>query len=52
MSLRQLSVITGYNRGYLSRVERRLAGASDHTLRGIAEALEVPVAAINREEAP
>ncbi|MGW4648108.1 helix-turn-helix domain-containing protein [Kitasatospora sp. NPDC004289] len=52
VSLRQLSALTGRDRGFLSRLERGLTGASDQTLRGIAVALNVPVAAINREEAP
>lgn len=41
---------TGRDRGHLSRIERGQAGASENTLRVIAEALAVPVAAINREE--
>lgn len=52
MSLRTLSARVGKDRGYLSKVERGLKGASESTLRNIADALNVPVAAINREEQP
>jgi transcriptional regulator with XRE-family HTH domain len=38
--------------GFLSRIERGKAGASEVTLRRIAAALKVPTAAINREEQP
>jgi transcriptional regulator with XRE-family HTH domain len=50
MSLRRLAHLTGRDRGFLSLVERGRAGASEDTLHRIAKALEVPVAAINREE--
>ncbi|MGW4028191.1 helix-turn-helix domain-containing protein [Streptomyces sp. NPDC004838] len=50
--LRALSRHTGLDRGYLSRLERGLAGASDRTVERIAHALEVPVAAITHEEIP
>jgi len=52
VSLRELAVRTGRDRSFLSRVERGLSGASDTTIRDIAHALQVPVAAINREEEP
>jgi transcriptional regulator with XRE-family HTH domain len=52
VSLRRLSALVGKDRGYLSKVERGLQGASEATLREIAVALNVPVAAINREEQP
>jgi transcriptional regulator with XRE-family HTH domain len=50
LSIRDLAVQTGRDRGHLSRIERGKAGASEDTLRSIAAALSVPVAAINREE--
>jgi transcriptional regulator with XRE-family HTH domain len=52
VSLRTLSARVGRDRGFLSKVERGLQGASESTLREIAAALNVPVAAINREEQP
>jgi transcriptional regulator with XRE-family HTH domain len=49
LSLRALSEITGLDRGYLSRVERGLIQRPDEVrVRAIAEALGVPVAAIDR----
>jgi transcriptional regulator with XRE-family HTH domain len=50
LSIRELAQRTGRDRGHLSRIERGEAGASEDTLRSIAAALSVPVAAINREE--
>jgi transcriptional regulator with XRE-family HTH domain len=50
MSLRTLATKTGRDRGFLSLVERGRAGASEDTVRAIADALQIPVAAINREE--
>lgn len=42
---------TGLDRGYLSRLERGRAGASDHTIRRYAEALTgVPTSAITHKE--
>ncbi|MFJ5070190.1 helix-turn-helix domain-containing protein [Kitasatospora sp. NPDC088556] len=52
VSLRELALRTGRDRSFLSRIERGLAGASDETIRTIAKALNVPTAAINREEQP
>ncbi|MGW3072314.1 helix-turn-helix domain-containing protein [Kitasatospora sp. NPDC001132] len=52
VSLRELALRTGRDRSHLSRVERGLAGASEETIRAIAAALSVPVAALNREEQP
>ncbi|MEU8316668.1 MULTISPECIES: helix-turn-helix domain-containing protein [Actinomycetes] len=48
--LRKLSRETGLDRGYLSRLERGLAGARAGTVERIAAALEVPTAAITHEE--
>lgn len=50
LSIPELAARVGRDRTYLWRVERGEAGASAETLRRLAEALEVPVAAINREE--
>lgn len=50
MSLRHLSVRVGKNRGFLSRVERNLQGASEQTLQAIAAVLETPLQAIVRED--
>jgi transcriptional regulator with XRE-family HTH domain len=50
MSLRTLADLARRDKGFLSTVERGLCGASEETLRRVAIALEVPVAAINREE--
>lgn len=50
VGLRTVEERTGLNRGLLSRLERGLRKASEEELRLIAEALSVPVAAINREE--
>lgn len=50
MSLRRMSDLVKRSRGFLSQVERGLCGASEETLHRIAVALDVPVAAINREE--
>lgn len=52
LSLREVAKRAGLDCGHLSRLERRRAGASEQTLRRIAAALAVPVAAVNREEAP
>ncbi|NJQ04233.1 helix-turn-helix transcriptional regulator [Streptomyces lonarensis] len=48
ISLRQLAESTGYDRGYLSRLERNEAGAKPDTLRCIATVLAVPPADITR----
>ncbi|MER5356108.1 helix-turn-helix transcriptional regulator [Kitasatospora sp. NPDC002551] len=50
VSLRQLAMRSGLDRSFISRVERGESGASEKSLREIAAALDVPVAAINREE--
>ncbi|WP_353962750.1 helix-turn-helix domain-containing protein [Kitasatospora purpeofusca] len=50
VSLRQLATRAGLDRSFISRIERGESGASERSLREIAAALEVPVAAINREE--
>ncbi|AEW94654.1 MULTISPECIES: helix-turn-helix domain-containing protein [Streptomycetaceae] len=50
MGLRELSRRTGLDRGYLSRLERGLAGASDGTVRRVAAGLDVPQEAITHEE--
>ncbi|WP_198035295.1 helix-turn-helix domain-containing protein [Streptacidiphilus rugosus] len=50
LSLRHMAAVTERSRGFLSLVERGQAGASRDTLCRIADALEIPVAAINREE--
>ncbi|MFB7474012.1 helix-turn-helix domain-containing protein [Kitasatospora sp. NPDC056184] len=50
VSLRQLAARAGLDRSFISRVERGKSGASETSLRDIAAALDVPVAAINREE--
>ena len=52
MSIRELGQQTGRDYGHLARIERGTAGASEDTLRSIARVLQVPVAAINREEEP
>jgi transcriptional regulator with XRE-family HTH domain len=52
LSLREVAARTGRDVGFLSRLERGQSGASEETLRRIAAALTVPVAAINREEQP
>ncbi|MGE7432788.1 helix-turn-helix domain-containing protein [Kitasatospora sp. NPDC001175] len=52
LSLREVAARTSRDAGFLSRVERGESGASEDTLRRIAAALTVPVAAINREEQP
>lgn len=46
MSLRVLASQTGRDRSHLSRLERGIAGASDETVKRIATALGVPIAAI------
>jgi ribosome-binding protein aMBF1 (putative translation factor) len=48
ISLRDLARKTGFTRSYLSRLERGLAGASESTIRRIAEVLAVPPADITR----
>jgi transcriptional regulator with XRE-family HTH domain len=50
LGLRVIASRIGKDRGFLSRVERGLAGASDQTLQDIAAALGAPVQAIIREE--
>lgn len=51
LGIRELAKRSGINRGYLSRLERGLvAEPSEARMRQIAIALDVPVAAINREE--
>jgi transcriptional regulator with XRE-family HTH domain len=50
LGIRAVEQRTGLDRGFLSRVERGQRGASDEELRLIAKAMDVPVAAINREE--
>lgn len=50
LGLRVIEERTGLNRGFLSRLERGLGGADEDQLRLIADAMKVPVAAINREE--
>lgn len=49
MSLRRLAQLIGRDPGYLSRIEAEHRGATDETLRDIAKALKVPLAAITRE---
>ncbi|WP_432010125.1 helix-turn-helix domain-containing protein [Streptomyces cucumeris] len=48
MSLPQFAQLTGLDRGYLSRLERGLTGASTNTVRRIAQALEVSPTDITR----
>lgn len=51
MSLRALSVRTGLNRGYLSRLERGLIrGTTAERVEVIAQAMRVPPAAITHKE--
>ncbi|WP_158515453.1 helix-turn-helix domain-containing protein [Kitasatospora sp. MBT63] len=50
LSIRGLAARISRDPSHLSRIERGLAGASETTLRTVAAALDVPVAAINREE--
>ncbi|MFD9124908.1 helix-turn-helix domain-containing protein [Kitasatospora sp. NPDC059571] len=50
LGLRMVAFRIGKDRGFLSKVERGLAGASDRTLRDIAVVLDVPLQAIIREE--
>jgi transcriptional regulator with XRE-family HTH domain len=50
MSLRGMATLTGRGRGFLSRLERGRCGASEQTMRCVAAVLDVPVAAITREE--
>ncbi|PJN24028.1 helix-turn-helix domain-containing protein [Kitasatospora sp. CB02891] len=52
IGLRVLALRAGRHRSFLSRVERGLAGASDDTLRAVADALGVEVGAITREDSP
>ncbi|MFD7410652.1 helix-turn-helix domain-containing protein [Kitasatospora purpeofusca] len=52
LSIRRLAWLSSRDSSHISRIERGLAGASETALRQIAAALGVPVAAINREEAP
>lgn len=49
LSIRGLARQTGRDRGHLSRIERGQAGASETTVRRIAEALGVPIAAITHD---
>ncbi|MEU1778165.1 MULTISPECIES: helix-turn-helix domain-containing protein [Streptomyces] len=50
LSLRTLASQTDRDRGHLSRLERGQAGASEETIRRIAQALGVPLSAITHEE--
>lgn len=51
MSLRVLEELTGFDRGYLSRMERgHIRRSADHRVRTIAAALQVKPAAITQEE--
>ncbi|MFE6785126.1 helix-turn-helix domain-containing protein [Streptomyces sp. NPDC057680] len=51
MSLRTLQELTGFDRGYLSRMERgQIRRSADHRVRTIADALQVKPAAITQEE--
>ncbi len=52
LTIRELGQQTGRDYGHLARIERGTAGAGEETLRSIARVLQVPVAAINREEMP
>lgn len=49
ISIRQLAERSGLNRGYLSRLESGLAGASGETIARIATTLDVPSEAISYE---
>jgi transcriptional regulator with XRE-family HTH domain len=49
VSLRDMQVRTGLDRGHLSPLERGLVGASDDTIRRYAQALDVPTAAITHD---
>ncbi|SDN90034.1 Helix-turn-helix [Actinacidiphila guanduensis] len=44
-----MQALTGLDRGYLSRLERGLAGASDDTIRRCAAALDAPIDAITHD---
>jgi transcriptional regulator with XRE-family HTH domain len=48
--LRELEKRTGLSKAYLSRLERGKRGASPETVHLIAHALNVPLAAITRED--
>lgn len=48
--LRELERRTGLTRGYLSRLERGDRGASLVTLTAIADAYDVPIADLTRED--
>ncbi|WP_443067997.1 helix-turn-helix domain-containing protein [Streptomyces sp. NBC_01356] len=50
LSIRETAARAGCDPSHLSRLERREAGMGEEGLRRLAEALDVPVAAINREE--
>lgn len=52
MGLRQLSKLTGIDRGHLSKVERGLAGLGDENIRKVATALGVTPDDITHEETP
>ncbi|MFJ9420780.1 helix-turn-helix domain-containing protein [Streptomyces sp. NPDC101249] len=52
MGLRQLSRLTGIDRGHLSRVERGMAGLGDDYIRKVAAALGVTTDDITHEETP
>ncbi|WP_077060383.1 helix-turn-helix transcriptional regulator [Streptomyces sp. MP131-18] len=52
LSIRATARLAECDPSHLSRLERGLAGADETRLRRIAEVLEVPVAAIVREEMP
>jgi transcriptional regulator with XRE-family HTH domain len=50
LGIRVVEQRTGLDRSFLSRLERGERGATEDQLRAIARAMDVPVAAINREE--
>ncbi|XUL91033.1 helix-turn-helix domain-containing protein [Streptomyces galilaeus] len=52
LSIREVASRAGCAASHLSRLERGQAGMAEEGLRRLAEALTVPVAAINREEQP
>jgi transcriptional regulator with XRE-family HTH domain len=49
VSLRDMQQRTGLDPGYLSRLERGLAGAGAETIRRYADALDVPACAITHD---
>lgn len=50
LSIEQLASAVGKSVGYVSRLERELVGASTETAQAIADALEVPVDAIQKAQ--